>query len=868
MSAQRDRRSVAVIGMACRFPGARDIDAYWRNLLDGASFLAPLDEDDLRARGVPDDVRTREGYVPVSGELDGVDEFDASWFGIAPAEAAAMDPQHRLFLQEAVHALEHAGWAGGAAGSRVGVFCGSGENRYARLLPEPGSGAGSHRSMSDAPAMLPLRVSYHLDLRGPSVFVSSLCSTSLTAVHLARQSLLAGDCDIALAGAVSVQLPQDHGYVAQDGGVMSPDGGLRPFDASARGTVPGSGVGVVVLRRLDEALGDGDHIHAVLHGTALNNDGADRQSFAAPSVGGQREVVMAALAEAGVDPGTIGLVEAHGTGTPLGDPVELAALREARERLGVTTPCAIGTVKSSIGHLDSAAGMAGLIKAVLAVREGVVPATVGHRELNPAADLTGSGLYVATERRPWPDDAHPRRAAVSALGVGGTNAHVVVGQFRPGPEQSGGAEADLPGPEVFPLSARTSAAFHRLRERLAEALGERHEVSGADVARTLQDGRRPRELRRAWVAASPDELGTALKEDADPTPTGPVELVVDLAKPVDPAPSVTERLPLLGKALGHPEGAERAFLLGHAALESLAALGVAPDVLHAAGAGEYLAAAFAGALDHDVALRCAVRHERIRELVTSSGDLSACEAELAAIERELDTSPPAPAAVALRSAALGITVPAGSALSASHFLEVSQAAAMGDDVTAGGPGLPDVLDALSSWRSWLTLAAYCWERGADVEWAALRGPAGRRVPLPLYPFEPVRHWAAAEPAWPAPHAALADEAPRTGTGTAVDVDADTDVLAEVVAIWEAVLGVADVDREASFFVLGGHSLVAAQIVARLRERFGVRVPVGDLLDAETPAGMAELVAERVASARLYEELTTTGDDDTTGTFEL
>ncbi|MGO4423355.1 polyketide synthase, partial [Streptomyces sp. MCAF7] len=349
-------------GMACRFPGARDTDEYWNALMKGTTSLAPLTADELAAKGVPQDVLADPSYVPVAGALEDVEMFDAGYFGIPPAEAAAMDPQHRLFLQEAVHALEHAGWAGGED-RRVGVFCGSGENRYAALLPRPDSGARTHRSMSDSPAALPLRVSYHLDLRGPSVFISSLCSTSLTAVHLARRSLLAGECELALAGAVSVQLPQHHGYRALDGSVMSPDGRLRPFDSAAQGTVPGSGAGIVVLKRLDDALRDGDTVHAVIRGSALNNDGADRQSFAAPSVRGQRDVVIAALTDAGVDPATVGYVEAHGTGTSLGDPVELAALREAREQLGATTPCAIGAVKSSLGHLDTAAGMAGLIKA-------------------------------------------------------------------------------------------------------------------------------------------------------------------------------------------------------------------------------------------------------------------------------------------------------------------------------------------------------------------------------------------------------------------------------------------------------------------------------------------------------------------------
>lgn len=859
MSVQNPDRAIAVIGMACRFPGARDVDSYWSNLLQGAHFLDPLDESGLKGKGVPRDRYAREGYVGVSGAVDGVEHFDSAFFGIAPAEADTMDPQHRLFLEEAVHALEDAGWAGRSAGRRVGVFCGSGENRYGRLLPDPDEAAGSHRRMSDAPAMLPLRVSYHLDLRGPSVFVNSLCSTGLTAVHLARQSLLAGDCDIALAGAVSVQLPHEHGYVAQESAVLSPDGVLRPFDRAASGTVPGSGVGIVVLRPLADALRDGDRIHAVLHGTAVNNDGSDRQSFAAPSVAGQRDVILAALADARVDPRTIGYVEAHGTGTPLGDPIEIAALREARERLGVDTPCAIGTVKSSIGHLDTAAGMAGLIKAVLCVREGVIPATVNHRELLTSADVEGSGLYVNTRRRPWPDDG--RCAAVSALGVGGTNAHVVVGRHHPVTEPGG---TDRGAPEIFPLSARTAEAFHGLRERLADAVAAGGDRACADVARTLQYGRVPRELRRAWVGSSLPELAALLKEEADPVAAGPLEVAIDLGSAVRPEPSVADRVPALHTAQDHPHPAGRAFLSAHAALEELAALGVPVGTLTAHGAGEYLAAAFAGALDREVALRCAVRYEEIQAVVRNGGDLSACEEHLGALEDDLRAHPLGRAGTALRSLSLDTTVPAGCVPPLDHFLDVAQTSVLGGGPAAFPAGAADLMRALSSWEDWLALAAWCWERGADLDWTRLRGGSAHTVSLPLYPFEARRHWAITLPAGTA---SLPATAPVPVPAPVV-AGTEEDVLAVVMEAWRSVLGVPDVEPDSDFFALGGHSLVAAQIAARLQERFDVRVPLGDLLDAETPEGMTELVRDLRASAELYSKLTAPDSADSTGTFEL
>ncbi|MGW6866581.1 beta-ketoacyl synthase N-terminal-like domain-containing protein [Streptomyces sp. NPDC054904] len=862
MSVQNSNTAIAVIGMACRLPGARDVDRYWKNLLEGAHFLAPLDTSGLRSKGVPQDRYTREGHVAVSGAVDGVEDFDSSFFGIAPAEADTMDPQHRLFLEEAVHALEDAGWAGRAAGGRVGVFCGSGENQYGRLLPEPDEGAGSHRRMSDAPAMLPLRVSYHLDLRGPSVFVNTLCSTGLTAVHLARRSLLAGDCDIALAGAVSVRLPHEHGYLAGESAVLSPDGTLRPFDRDANGTVPGSGVGIVVLRPLADALRDGDRVHAVLHGTAVNNDGSDRQSFAAPSVTGQRDAILAAVADAGVDPRAIGYVEAHGTGTPLGDPVELAALREAREQLGVDTSCAIGAVKSSIGHLDTAAGMAGLIKAVLSVREGVIPATVNHRELLPSADVDGSGLHVNTRSRAWPQNGLPRCAGVSALGVGGTNAHVVVGHHvaAPGPRGTDGA-----APEVFPVSARSADAFHGLRKSLADAVTVAGDMAAADVARTLQDGRMPRELRRAWVTPSLPEFAALLREEAAPVPAGPIEMAIDLGSAVRPDQSLADRIPAFATARDRSDATERAFLTGYAALEELAALGVRVATVTARGAGEYLAAAHAGALDRDVALRCAVRHEAVRAVVRGGGDLSGCEKHLAAIEDDLRAHRPTRPETALRSLSLGETVPAGTELSVDHFLDVARTAVM-DGGPAAGPGdAADLMGALASWKDWLELAAWCWERGADLDWGRLRAGSAHTVALPLYPFHARRHWAITVPdgtaADPDPTSRVEPE-PEPGTG------AQEDVVAVVMDTWRSVLGETDVEPDSDFFALGGHSLVAARIVARLRERFGVSVSVGDLLDAETPEGMAGLVREQQASAALYTALTAPRGADSTGSFEL
>ncbi|MFF1903631.1 beta-ketoacyl synthase N-terminal-like domain-containing protein [Kitasatospora sp. NPDC058218] len=827
-------RAVAIVGLACRLPGARGLAEYRELLLRDAGAVRRFAGEAERARQDAD-----PRYVPVGGELADVDLFDAEYFGIAPAEAAALDPQQRLLLQESVHALEHAGYGGGRGLGRVGVFAGSGDNRYGTLL----DAAGVEPTPGSTAAALPLRVSYHLGLTGPSVFVASLCSTALTALHLARRSLLAGDCEAALVGAVSVALPHERGYLAVDGGVLSPSGACRPFDRRADGTVPGSGVGVVVLKRLADALRDGDTVHAVLRGSALNNDGAARLSFAAPSVDGQRDVLLAAWAESGVDPATIGYLEAHGTGTPLGDPVELAALLAARRRLGVSAPCMVGSAKAALGHLDAAAGMAGLIRAVLAVRDAVVPGTAGHGETTTAVDLAGSGLHVPSGAAPWPATTGPRRAAVTALGVGGTNAHVVLEQP---PAATAGPAGD--GPQILPLSARSPWSFERSYADLRALLAE----DGADpaaLARALQVGRAPGPVRRAWTAAGPTGLLAALADGPATPVDGPLVLGLTGDAPSDAAPS--------GDAPHDDAPSADGFAWRLAALRALAALGVEPAALAASGVGEFAALAFGGVLDPDVARRCAGHHGTAVAAARRGGDLSACERAMAALESELADLEPGLLQVEVRSA-LGTVLPAGAAPSLTHLLEVTASAVLGEEPPPLPPEARVVVPADGGGEPWLRLVADCWERGAELHWELLRGAGGGRTAAPPYPFQPVRHW---HPAVPDGRVEL-PPVPEAGGAAAEQPEVST--LEAVRAIWCEVLGLPEVAPEDDFFVLGGHSILAAQVLARIRQSYGVRIPLGDLLDAETAAGTAELIDAELASARLYRTLVGAGQDDGPG----
>ena len=503
---------IAIVGLAGRFPGAPDIDAFWRLLAEGREGIVRFDDAQLRAQGVPEATLADPSYVKAGAPIADSELFDAALFGIGAREAELMDPQQRLFLECAFTALEHAGRDPAREPGAIGVFGGAGMNGYLlNLYADPATRAAAtpyEIFLGNDKDFLATRVAYRLGLRGPALAVQTACSSSLVAVHLACQSLLAGECDTALAGGVA--LSRQLGYPAPPGGIQAPDGHCRAFAADAAGTVPGNGVGVVVLRRLDDALAAGDTVHAVIKGSAVNNDGAHKQSFTAPSLERQCAVIEAALAAAGVEAASIGLVEAHGTGTRLGDPVEVAALKRAFGAGALTGGCALGSVKSNIGHLDAAAGIAGLIKAVLALRHRQIPPTLHAAVPNPALELAGSPLRLADALAPWPAAAAPRRAGVSSFGIGGTNAHVILEEAP-----AAAATADDGRPQLLRLSARSAEALQQLGDALAAQL-EAEAPPLAAVAGTLALGRRAFALRRAVVARDTAAAAAALRVPAAP----------------------------------------------------------------------------------------------------------------------------------------------------------------------------------------------------------------------------------------------------------------------------------------------------------------------------------------------------------------
>jgi acyl transferase domain-containing protein/acyl carrier protein len=528
-----DDGRVAITGLAGRFPGAGDVDAFWQLLVEGREGIAELSEADLLASGVDAGALADPGYVRAKGVLGGADLFDAGFFGFSPREAEVMDPQHRVLLECAWHALESASVDPHAIDGRIGVFAGASMNSYLlfNLMANPRvlASTGSYQTLLGSDKdFLATRVSYKLGLTGPSLTVQTACSTSLTAVHLACQSLLSHECDVALAGGVSVSSPLRAGYAHEAGGILSPDGHCRSFDADGAGTVAGNGVGLVVLRRLADARSARDRVVAVIRGTAVNNDGAAKAGYTAPSVDGQAAVIAEALAVADVDAGTVGYVEAHGTATALGDPIEVTALtRVFREQTDEVGFCALGSVKSNVGHLDAAAGVTALIKASLALRHEVIPASLHFRGPNPALGLPGSPFVVPTEPRPWPRTDVPRRAGVSAFGIGGTNVHVVLEEApaEPAPpsERAGDGAETVAEPQapvhLLTLSARTPAALDDAARRLADHLQQRPELDLADVGHTLAR-RVAFEARRAVACRDTADAVTALRRSASPPAPG------------------------------------------------------------------------------------------------------------------------------------------------------------------------------------------------------------------------------------------------------------------------------------------------------------------------------------------------------------
>jgi phthiocerol/phenolphthiocerol synthesis type-I polyketide synthase E len=644
---------IAVVGLAGRFPGAADVDQFWDNLVAGRDCLSTLSDEQLLAHGEDPEQLGSDRFVRRRPVLEGADSFDAGLFGLTRREAETRDPQHRLLLEAAHAALEHAGYDPRDYAGYIGLYAGANQSRYRydhlEHRPDVFQSVGHVAiDIGNSPDYLATFVSYKLGLRGPSMTVLTACSTALVSVHMACVALRAGDCEMAIAGGVDVEFPFHHGYLHHPGGIWAEDGVLRPFAERATGTNFGNGAGVVVLKPLAAATADRDTVYAVIRGSAVNNDGDRKVGFTAPSVVGQSECIQRALRAAGIDPRTIAYVEAHGTATPVGDPVEIAGLVDAYRAVGgddlPNQYCAIGSVKSNVGHLGQAAGIAGLIKVVLALRYGVIPASINVDTPNRRVDWTRSPFTVVTKTATWPDvPGRPRRAAVSSFGFGGTNAHVVLEQA---PARQKAATKSRPVEAVL-WSGADAQAVERQRTRLARYFTSLPAGDFADAAHTLRVGRRAHAVRAAVVAADGADAATALgRHERHIRPDGvqrriafafagsgstQPELLHDLytSEPLfregcDAAFGFLDELlgaDLRGRWLAGDEQALADPLLGEPLLftlqftlaSCLVHWGVRPDVVFGHGLGELTACATAGVMDFGSAVHAvAGRAEALR----------------------------------------------------------------------------------------------------------------------------------------------------------------------------------------------------------------------------------------------------------------
>lgn len=661
---------IAIVGMALRVPGASNLQEFWTNLHDGVESIRTVSNDELIEAGEkPENIR-KKNYVPRTGDLPNLEMFDADFFGLSPKEAAIMDPQHRHFLECSWEAMEDACRTPQHMDGPIGVFagCGMGSYFYFNVCSHKGlvdeTGLFLLRHTGNDKDFLATRASFIFNLQGPSVNVQTACSTSLVAVHYACQSLLSGECDMALAGGCTIEFPHRVGYLYQDGEVLSPDGHCRAFDHRAAGTVFGSGTGVVALRRLSDALADGDPIRAVIKSTAVNNDGASKAGYLAPSVSGQAAAIVEAHAIADISADSIQYVECHGTGTYLGDPIEIEALTQAfRQTTQETSFCRIGSVKTNIGHLDTAAGVVSLIKAALSIENETIPPTLNYESPNPAINFAESPFIVNDTLTKWPETNGPRRAAINSLGVGGTNAHAVI-QEAPKQRQAAQSAAESPNPQILIMSAQSAKALEDTPIRFANFLTKNGDVPLQDVAYSLLHGRQ--KFEHFWIAAVENrEKAIELLTQNDPKSFGTQQAIENLTGPAFLFPGGSSQYPgmaqslyenepsfraTIDEGLGYltpeaateirkhwledesPEAAEKltitalqlpAILITEIALARLlASWGLEPSIMVGHSLGENAAACIAGVLSFENAVELARKRGELVDEIEGGGVLS------------------------------------------------------------------------------------------------------------------------------------------------------------------------------------------------------------------------------------------------------
>ena len=900
---------IAIIGMSCRFPGADKLESFWQNLKNGAESVTSFSNEELKAAGVDPELIDNPNYVKASGIIEGIDLFDAHFFDYSPKEASMIDPQHRLFLEQAWEALEDAGYDPERYTGPIGVYAGVGMNTYLyrnlmsheHLLRE---GGGYFAMIASDKDFLATRVSYKCNLTGPSITVQTACSTSLVAVHLACQSIRSGECDIALAGGVSLRIPQKAGYLYQEGIVLSPDGHCRAFDAKAGGTVIGNGAGVIVLKMFTDALADGDQIYAIIKGSALNNDGSLKAGFTAPSLDRQAAVIAEALAVSQVDPDSISYIETHGTGTPIGDPIEIKALTKTYNSNRARHSCAIGSVKTNIGHLDAAAGIAGIIKTALCLKHKQIPPSLNYQESNPQIDFEHSPFFVNTKLVNWETGDKPLRAGVSSFGIGGTNVHSILEEA---PElQSSGSNREW---QLVVLSGRNKKVLEDQSFQLQNYLQSNIDLNLADMAFTLQVGRKVFPQRLFFVCRDNEEaieiLNGTSKENAgitnyDEEKERPVAFIfvgakgsldikgIELYKHEPCFRQIVDRCAeLLRNKLQAdlkqflypdlfteqsriqtptPEMNQAALFTTEYALASLwMEWGVKPQALLGIDRlGEWLAACLAGVISLESALTAIIAGKvgtvkgvklNVPQIPIVSGLKNAWLSEKEAIDpdywdRPWDDNLTERLSILLKDNRLlklqigqyqNIKIECKDAQKADQPLVLTS---FGDEFISSKNAIPELAMLLKT-------LGKLWSAGVSIDWNGFYKYEKRlRVSLPTYPFERERHWI--DPVLQADIERISSVS-ETVTGQATltyhqrpeltvkYVAPQNETERQLAAIWEDLIGIKPIGIYDDFFELGGHSLLATEIIFKVRDQLKIDIPMDNLFEQPTIANLSSYI---------------------------
>jgi acyl transferase domain-containing protein/thioesterase domain-containing protein len=894
---------IAIVGLSGRFPGAKNVNEFWQNLQNGVESITFFTDEELTDSGVDPALLNHPNYVKAAPILDDVEQFDAAFFDCSATEAQYIDPEHRLFLECAWESLEIAGYSPEVYDGSIGVYAGGGSGSSSYLLSTYyitqilNGVTGSLQHLGNDKDYLATRVSYKLNLTGPSLTIQTACSTSLVAIHTACQSLLNGECDMALAGGSSIRFPHRSGYLLDEEiGLVSPDGHCRAFDATGEGTIFGSGVGVVVLKRLSEAIADRDYIYGVIKGSAINNDGGKKVSYTTSSVEGKARAIAEAIAVADVDPETIGYVEASATGTRLGDKSEVDALTQVfRSQTQKQGFCAIGSVKTNVGHLEGAAGVTGLIKAVLALHHQQIPPHLHFENPNPDIDFDNSPFYVNRTLTPWENGDTPRRAGVTALGFGGTNAHVVLEEAPVLEPAVNTLERPL---HLINLSAKTETALQTMAQQYADYLTAHPTANLGDIGLTTQLGRSHFNHRLAIVAGSPTEAQEQLTALMAGQPTNNIisgeilprgsrklAFLFSQTRPqMNTGRQLYETQPNFRKAMVQCDALLRAYLgesllpllypdlfaaepqperlgqspyteaasfaLAYATAELWNVWGVVPSAMVAQGWGEYAAACVAGIFDLKTAVKLLTLalglHQTAPEdlgVTLSSGKIDilfpetgeSAIAHISSLDYWLNRNSQSP------SMEMGIQVL--NACGYQVFVEISSQPECKIVLPeAEGIYLPSLNPQQSDWQQLLTSLATLYVNGIPVNWAGFNQDYSyRRIPLPTYPFERQRYWIDppenTETVSINSSVAVNKILPRPNLNN--DYVAPTDELERrIVAIWQNILNVEPIGIEDRFFDLGGDSMNGLRALNQLQEELGEIIHISALFDAPTVTQLA------------------------------